>query len=104
MAVPEFEAFSFWSKVRRLVGKVPFLRDAVALYYCMVDPFTPFWAKAQIAFALAYFVSPIDAIPDMTPIIGYADDASVIVATLIRVARSLTDEHRRKANAFFDGE
>lgn len=28
--------------------------------------------------AIVYFVSPVDAIPDVIPIVGFADDASVI--------------------------
>ena len=31
-----------------------------------------------IIFALAYFISPIDAIPDPIPVVGYLDDAAVI--------------------------
>ena len=37
---------------------------------------------AALIGTLAYVVSPIDAIPDVIPIIGLADDAGVVAATL----------------------
>jgi uncharacterized membrane protein YkvA (DUF1232 family) len=87
----------FWKKVKRTMGKVPFLPDAIALYFCMIDPETPIWAKAQIAGALAYFIAPFDLIPDALPGLGYADDAGVIVATLKVVATHVTKEHKKKS-------
>ena len=38
--------------------------------------------------AILYFLNPFDAIPDLTPIIGYFDDVSVIAW----VAKTLKDE------------
>lgn len=96
------EQRSFWRKVRRFAGKLPFVADVVALHYCMLDPATPFRAKAQIGFAIAYFVSPVDAIPDVLPIIGFTDDATVIATTLLLVKTHVTEEHRRKARAILD--
>ena len=93
----------FWSKILRFAGKIPFARDAVALYYCMLDPTTPLWARAQIAAALTYFVAPIDAIPDITPFIGFADDAGILAATIIIIAANLKDTHRKRADEAFAG-
>lgn len=55
---------SFWSKTRKAAGKIPFTREAIAMYYCAMDAKTPLWAKGIAFGALAYFISPIDAIPD----------------------------------------
>jgi len=33
-----------------------------------------------IVLGLVYFVSPLDIIPDIMPVIGYADDLSVLIA------------------------
>jgi len=87
----------FWAKAKKTAGKVPFVKDAVAMYYCMVDPRTPFWVKASIAVALLYFISPIDAIPDHIPVIGYADDALVIYATLKAIHNHITEDHIKDA-------
>ncbi len=95
---------AFWKKVKRNLGKVPFTADVVALYFCMRDPFTPIWAKAQIAAAIAYFISPIDAIPDAIPLAGYADDAGVIAGTLTLVAAHVTAEHKSQALHWLNSE
>lgn len=102
ITVEGFKEKSFWRKTKRLAGKLPFLPDAVAMYYCMVDPKTPAWAKLKIGAALVYFVSPIDLVPDITPIFGYLDDAGVIIATLKLVQVHITDGHHEKAQAFFE--
>ena len=50
----------------------------VALYYCMLDPDTPARAKATIVGAVAYFVLPLDLIPDALLGIGFTDDVAAI--------------------------
>lgn len=91
-----------WKKAKRLVGKMPFVDHAVAMYFCMRDPLTPLWAKAQIAGALAYFVSPIDAIPDMIPIAGYADDAGVVMGTFQLLSIHVTTDHVERARRWLE--
>lgn len=93
----------FFDKLKNVMSKVPFVRDAVAMYFCMLDPKTPFWVKASVASALAYFIMPIDAIPDPIPIVGYADDAAVIYLVLSIVHRHILDEHIRQADEWLSG-
>lgn len=92
---------NFLKKARHFVGYVPFTKDAVAMYFCMIDSRTPLHAKGVIASALAYFLSPVDAIPDVIAGIGFTDDVGVI-ATIATVSAHITDEHRRKADNFFN--
>ncbi|MEI7931462.1 MAG: DUF1232 domain-containing protein [Alphaproteobacteria bacterium] len=49
--------------------------------------------------ALAYFVMPVDAIPDVFAGIGFTDDAAVIAAMLALVGTSIRKEHRQLAKA-----
>jgi len=91
----------FIGGARRLIGRVPFLRDAVAMYYCMCDRNTPLWAKAEIAAALGYLLMPMDAIPDPTPLLGFTDDATAIGLALKQVVDSMTEEHYYHADLFF---
>ncbi len=67
--------------------------DARTLYAMLRDPeFRLDWGtKAKILFALIYFISPIDFIPDFIPGIGYLDDAVV----LMLVIRSLGEAVKR---------
>jgi uncharacterized membrane protein YkvA (DUF1232 family) len=44
---------------------------------------------AAAAFALIYVLNPFDIIPDVLPIIGAVDDASVIAACLMLIERDL---------------
>lgn len=72
---------------------------ALQLYYAAQSPDTPAWAKAAIYGALGYFISVIDAVPDLTPIVGYTDDLGVLAAALAMVAAQITPEVKDKAAA-----
>jgi|SRR5579885_884082 uncharacterized membrane protein YkvA (DUF1232 family) len=90
---------SFWDtlKAYALAAGRDVIEKALILYYTARSPATPAWAKAAIYAALGYFVSLIDAIPDLTPIIGYADDLGVLVAAIATVASTITPEIREQA-------
>lgn len=92
-----FDSTSFFGKAKRMAAKVPFVLDAVAMYYCMLDARTPGWVKASVAGALVYFVSPVDAIPDALIGIGYTDDAAVVMGTAKAIGSALKPRHYRKA-------
>jgi uncharacterized membrane protein YkvA (DUF1232 family) len=47
--------------------------------------------------ALAYFVLPVDAIPDVLPVLGFTDDAAVLASTIKLVASHIRPEHRAVA-------
>lgn len=89
----------FWPKIRRLAARVPFLSDLVAAYYCALDPKSPFQVRAVLMGALAYFVLPVDVIPDFLAVFGFADDATVLYGAVKTVAKHITPEHREKAQA-----
>lgn len=89
----------FWPKLRRVVGHIPFAEDVVAAYFCAFDRETPTKVRLILLAALAYFILPTDAIPDMLPVLGYTDDASVIAAAIALVAGNITDRHREAARA-----
>lgn len=93
----------FWPKVRKVAGKVPFLPDALALWWCAKDPETPAAAKGMMWAALAYFVLPADVIPDVLVGIGLTDDAAVIAAVVGVAAKHLKPRHRAAAEAFLSG-
>jgi uncharacterized membrane protein YkvA (DUF1232 family) len=88
-----------WPKLRRVASRVPFAEDVVAAYYCVLDRETPTKVRAVLIGALAYFILPADAIPDILPVVGFTDDAGVIAAALAMVARHITDRHRDAAKA-----
>ena len=68
------------------------------LYYAAQRPDVPRWAKLTIYAALAYFVLPTDAIPDLLPAIGYADDLGALSAALLTVAAYVDEDVKRRAS------
>ena len=73
---------NLWTKLERVGKKISFTKDIVALVRYIRDPLVSWHRKAIVAAALIYFISPVDAIPDITPLIGYLDDLGVITALL----------------------
>jgi uncharacterized membrane protein YkvA (DUF1232 family) len=89
----------FWVKVRRFGAGLPFAEDLLAAYYCAFDRDTPRHVKVALLGALAYFVLPFDAIPDMLPVLGFTDDAAVLATAIRLVAAHITPLHRAAARA-----
>ncbi|NJD21144.1 MAG: DUF1232 domain-containing protein [Melioribacter sp.] len=71
-----------WEKVERVGSKIRFANEVKALYRYMVDKHVPWYRKSIVIAALIYFISPIDAIPDLVPLVGYLDDLGVITAVI----------------------
>lgn len=93
-------ARGFWPKIRKVASQVPFAADALSLWWCARDPTTPTAAKGMVMAALAYFVLPTDAIPDVLPVLGFTDDAAVIAALIAIVGKNLKSRHKEAAQAF----
>ena len=53
-----------WSTVKRAARSIPFIEEVVAAWYCALDPATPNRVRLTLLAALAYFVAPIDVVPD----------------------------------------
>jgi len=78
----EFALKNIDEKLARLSAKLQIVKHVLALYRYMVDPEVHWTKKALVVGALVYFIVPIDAIPDFTPIVGYVDDAAVVAAVI----------------------
>ena len=89
----------FWDKVKRTLGRVPFLEDAIAAYFCAVDEASPPYVRATLLGALAYFILPVDAIPDLIAGLGFTDDLAVLLAAVRAVGSNITEAHRARARA-----
>ena len=87
----------FWRKARRFAARLPFAEDLLAAWYCAFDRDTPMQVKAALVGALAYFVLPLDVMPDVMPLLGFADDAAILATALRLVASHLRPEHREAA-------
>ncbi|MBU4196817.1 MAG: DUF1232 domain-containing protein [Alphaproteobacteria bacterium] len=90
-------AKGFWPKIQRTAARIPFADQALAAWYAARDPATPLPAKGMIFAGLAYFIMPIDAIPDLFAGIGYTDDAAVIAALIATLGANIKRRHRDQA-------
>ena len=106
----EYTENGFWSKLSRFarVAGREVVEKALWLYYTAQRPDTPAWAKSIIYSTLGYFILPIDAIPDITPVVGYADDLGALAVAIATLAAyidpGVKDRARRKmAEWFGDG-
>lgn len=87
----------FWRTAKKAARQVPFMEDLVAAYYCALDKKTPLKVKAILLGALAYFVLPVDAIPDIVAGIGFTDDVAVLTAAISAVRAHITPAHKLAA-------
>jgi uncharacterized membrane protein YkvA (DUF1232 family) len=94
----------FWAKLKAIGRHLPFVEDLIAAYYCALDPATPTRVRGMLLAALAYFILPFDFIPDMLPVIGFADDAALLAATIALVSSHITPTHRAAAARALDKE
>lgn len=77
----DYSEEKFWAKVKKHatnIGAIP-LENAFKLYYAMSMKKASVPQIAVIVAALGYLISPIDLISDVIPILGYTDDASVLL-------------------------
>jgi uncharacterized membrane protein YkvA (DUF1232 family) len=88
---------SFWRKLRRVAAQIPFAENLLTAYYCAFDRNTPLQVKATLVGAIAYFVLPVDAIPDVLPVLGFTDDAAVLAIAINLVAGHILPVHRDAA-------
>lgn len=97
----QYSEESFWDKIKKFGKKAGYkvVYAALLLFFCMKDGKVPKWAKTVIIGSLAYFISPMDAIPDVVPVAGFTDDLGSLVAALGIVAVYINDEMKEKAKA-----
>lgn len=70
----------FEEKLERVGKKLRFAQDLIALFRYFMDADVAWPRKTVVVASLLYFISPIDAIPDLAPFVGYLDDFGVILA------------------------
>lgn len=95
----EFTEKKLWAKLtgyaKQAGTKVVY--SALLLFYAYRRKETPSWAKNIVLGTLGYLISPIDAIPDLTPLLGYTDDLGVLSFGLVTIASYINDEVKSNA-------
>ena len=88
----------FWTALKQFAGRLPFVEDLVAAYYCALDPATPMRVRGILLAALAYFIFRWRYRP-LTLLwrgLAFTDDAAVLTA-LFGLASHIKPVHRAAA-------
>ena len=102
---PEYGTYysdkAFWSKLQSLSGNgwCEMLKQVVTLYVLLKDSSTSMTLKITLIGALGYFIAPIDAIPDLIPLLGYTDDMSIIGMLINQLSHAITPEIEQQVRA-----
>ena len=94
-----FSESSLFDKIKKVAAKAgqAVIENALILYYTWCAPTTTFGQKAKIAGALGYFICPVDLVPDVIPVIGFADDAAALAMVIKLLSDAITPEIKRQA-------
>lgn len=95
----KFTVQSFWSKVKNVAKKAghSVIYASLLLFYVLQRKDVPKRVKVTIIGALAYFITPIDAIPDVIAGLGYTDDLGALTAALVQVAMYVDEDVKEQA-------
>ena len=103
----DYSEDGLWDKISGNLKKAGanLIYKVLQLFYVAQNPNVPMKIRAAMIAPLGYFISPVDLIPDLTPVVGYTDDAAVISMAIAFAHAYIDDEIRRKAKdklvAFF---
>ena len=97
--IKQFSENKFWKKIAQFGHQagVKTVYSALLLFYAYRRKETPTWAKSVVLGTLGYLISPFDALPDLTPIIGYTDDIGVLSFGLVTIACYINEGVRTNA-------
>lgn len=87
------------TKIKKAEKRISFIEDVIALYRYLKDESVKWYRKFIVVSALLYFISPIDTIPDLAPLVGYLDDLGVIAATIKYIGSEIQPYYRHKTSS-----
>lgn len=95
----EYNEKSFFDKLKKVL-KVVGVKGTymlLILYNTLQRKDIPPKEKSIIIGALGYFILPLDALPDITPIVGYSDDIFALGMAILKVMPYIDDEMKEKS-------
>ena len=101
----DFSEEDMWHKLSKFAKKAgrELVENVLILWYALPDASPT--DKAIIIGAIGYFISPLDAIPDVMPGVGFVDDYGVVAWAVARIrmhaSSSAIEKAKRKANEYF---
>lgn len=90
---------SFWTKLLRVAGRVPFAEDLAAAWFCVADPATPGRVRGILLAALAWFVVPTAVMPEFVVVLGFTNEVAVTAIAVRMIRKHLKERHYVRARA-----
>ncbi len=92
--MPYFDPLKLMERIKSLAGNLGkrMVYMLLLFFYAFKRKDTPGWARNIIMGSLAYFLAPLDGIPDLTPFLGYTDDMGVLSFGLVAIAAYINDD------------
>lgn len=95
---------NFWPKLKRVASGVPGVSDILALYFYMNSDKAPLQHKVSILATLAYFIMPLDLLPDFMAALGYTDDVAVALGLIKFIGSDIMKPYRLYARKWLKGD
>lgn len=97
--IRHFSENKFWKKISNFANQagIKTVYAALLLFFAYRRKETPAWARRIVLGTLGYLISPFDALPDFSPIIGYTDDLGLLSFGLVTIACYINDSVRSQA-------
>lgn len=95
----QFNDFALWRKLKKVAHKVgrKTVYHVFVLYYVARDSAVPTSLKLKVFGALAYFILPLDFIPDAILGLGFTDDILALAWAVFSMRKYITPEIKAKA-------
>lgn len=92
--MPFFDPLKLMERIKSLAENLGkrMVYMLLLFFYAFKRKDTPAWARNIIMGSLAYFLAPLDGVPDLTPFLGYTDDMGVLSFGLVAIAAYINDE------------
>jgi len=91
-----------WDRLKRWAKVLE--NDGLTLWFCCRHPGMPWLPKILAFMVVAYFLSPIDLIPDFIPVLGYLDELILLPISIYFILKLVPErvlaECRPKAEAW----
>ncbi len=97
----EYSEKGLMKKLQKYARKagIKIVYSTLLLYYVLLSKDVPLEKKGLIISALGYLILPIDLIPDGIPVLGFSDDAAVLLYAIHTVRSYITPEIEKQAKA-----
>jgi uncharacterized membrane protein YkvA (DUF1232 family) len=95
----KFKEISFLKFTKKKIKQIgtKTIYKSFLMYHAYQRSETPGWAKHIVLGTIGYILTPIDLLPDLTPLVGYTDDISVLAYGLVMISCYINKDVQQKA-------